>query len=197
MPDWLIQNILHYKYLLIFVVAIFEGPILMAFCGAMIKLGYLALWPAFVALMVGDLIADTGWYYAGYHGGMRFVDRFGKYIGINREKIKMVSHFFHKYHNSILFFSKVTSGFGFAIITLVTAGLVKIPFRKYLFLNGLGQFVWTGLLIALGYLFEHLYVTIEDTLGRATLIVFSVVVLASLVRAGFIIHKKIQEGKIQ
>lgn len=196
MPDWLIDLILQYKYLLIILVSIFEGPILMAFSGAFIKLGYLSLWPSFFALMIGDLIADTLWYFVGYFGGMRFIDRFGKYIRINREKIQIVSHFYHKYHNSILFISKITSGFGFALITLITAGIVRIPFRKYILINGAGQLIWTGVLIALGYLFEHLYITISDVLGRATLIVVFAIVIFVVISIGIHIHKKIQEGKL-
>ena len=60
--------------------------------------------------------------------------------------------FFHKHQDKILFISKITMGFGFAVATLFTAGLVKIPFKKYAMFNFLGGFVWTGFLLAVGIL---------------------------------------------
>ena len=127
---------------------------------------------------------------------LKFIDRFGKYVGVNRGKIEIVSHFFHKYHNSILFISKITAGFGFAQITLISAGLVKIPFNKYILINTAGQILWTGTLIGLGYLFSHLYITISNVFGRITLVAGSIILITVVIYVGVNMHRRIQEGKI-
>jgi membrane protein DedA with SNARE-associated domain len=143
--------------------------------------------------MIGDMIADIMWYWIGYFGGMKFVDRFGKYFGITRHRIEIVSLFYHKYHERILFISKITTGFGFALITLITAGLVKIPFKKYFILNFLGGFIWAGLLMSLGYTFQHLYVTIDNILGRITIIGVSALLIILIINIGIRIRNKIEK----
>ncbi len=194
MLSWFISLILTYKYPLLLIVAIPEGPIIMLLSGAFIKLGFLSFWPAYICLMIGDMIADIMWYWIGYFGGMRFVDKAGKYFGITRHKVEIVSKFFHKYHETILFISKITTGFGFALITLITAGLVKIPFKRYFILNLLGGFIWAGLLISLGYTFQHLYITIDNILGRITIIGVSAIIIILIINIGLQIRKKIEKS---
>ncbi len=155
--DALINLILTYKYLFILPAAVIEGPVISMICGFLLRLNYFTFFSLYFVLMLGDLLGDILWYYLGYHFGHRFIRRFGKYVSITEEKIALVEKFFHRYHASILFISKITTGFGFSIVTLFTAGLVRVPFKKYILLNVSGQFIWTGMLIAVGYFFGELY----------------------------------------
>jgi membrane protein DedA with SNARE-associated domain len=167
-------------YAVIIIVAIVEGPILAILFGVLIKAGAFPFWPIYFVLMAGDVIGDIGWYYVGRNFGMRFVKRFGKYFGLTEEKIVKVTKIFHKYHYKILVISKLTSGFGFAVVTLMVAGMTRIPFAKYMTINFVGQFVWTGFLIAVGYFLSSLYTTIDSILGKISLITLAIVVLFAL-----------------
>ncbi len=64
----------------------------------------------------------------------------------------------------------------------MTAGMVKAPFGEYFFLNFLGQFVWTALLVAIGYLFGHLYITINNDAGGIFIILLAFITLYLLLR---------------
>lgn len=143
--------LIKYKYFIIFPLTIVEGPIVMITSGFLLKLEYFYFWPLFFTLMAADLCGDIIWYCLGRYGGVRFVKRFGKYFSITEGIIEKVRHIFHGHKNKILFISKITTGFGFAPAVLFTAGFVRIPFKQYLIFNFLGQFVWTGALIFLGY----------------------------------------------
>ena len=183
MQAWLLdlsQNHAVIVYAVIIIVAVVEGPILSIFLGMLIKAGAFSFWPIYFALMIGDLIGDVWWYYIGRNFGMRFVKRFGKYFGLTEEKTVKATKIFHKYHDKILIISKLTSGFGFAIVTLMVAGMTRIPFAKYMTINFVGQFVWTGLLIAVGYFLSSLFTTIDSILGRISLITLAIVVLLVL-----------------
>ncbi len=198
MPSWLPFLFLDYKYLIITLIAIPEGPIIMALCGFLVRTGVLSFWPAYIALVIGDFIADIVWYFLGSKGGMKIAQsRFGKFMGLNDKNISLIEKYFHKYHASILFISKVTTGFGFAPVVLFTAGFVKIPFRKYLLLNFLGGFVWTGFLMALGYSFSHLFITIQNVSGKLTLIGVSVILILIAYRIGKHFHKMIVSGNLK
>jgi membrane-associated protein len=183
MQAWILdlsQNHAVIVYVVIIVIAIVEGPILSVLFGVIIKSGAFPFWPVYLALMAGDVIGDAGWYYIGRNFGMRFVNRFGKYFSLTEEKIDKVTKIFHKYHDKILIVSKLTSGFGFAIVTLMVAGMVRIKFPKYMIINFIGQFVWTGFLIAVGYFLSSLYNTIDSIVGKVSLIALFILLLLAL-----------------
>ena len=192
MPSWLPFLFLDYKYILIALLAIPEGPIVMAISGFLVRAEVLSLWPAYFALVIGDFVADIIWYFLGRRGGMKIVhSKFGKFMGLNEKNIMMTEKYFHKYHTSILFISKLTTGFGFAPVVLFTAGLVKIPFKKYCLLNFFGGFIWTGFLMALGFSFSHFFITIKDINGKIFLIGSALIILFIIYRIGRHIHQLI------
>lgn len=169
----------------------------MAIGGFLVQTKVLLLWPTYFALIIGDFMADIIWYFLGRKGGLKIAhSRFGKFMGLNDKNIKMTETYFHKYHTSILFISKLTTGFGFAPVVLFTAGLVKIPFKKYCLVNFFGGFVWVGFLMALGYSFSHLFVTIENISGKITLVGGFLLILLVAFRIGKHFHKKIANGKL-
>lgn len=186
MEQWLISIYVshHYEiYALILVVGFLEGPFISMVCGAILALGYLNFWPVYAVLMLGDLIGDTLWYFLGFHYGEKFVAKFGKYFGITNEHILRIKNTFHRRKYPLLLISKMTNGLGFALAVLFTAGLSRIPFARFIGTNAVGQLVWSGTLIAVGFFFGDLYLRINNVLGKISIILlFAVIVfLASRV----------------
>ena len=173
---------LQYKYPALAVVSFLEGPYIMMVAGLLIKTGALAIVPAYIALFVGDFISDTVFYYIGYFFGNRFMRRFDKFFDVTEENFENMKRVFYANKKKILIGSKLTGGFGFALATLMTAGMVRAPFGEYLFLNFLGEFIWTALLLAVGYFFGNLYITISNDSGRILIIVLSFITLYLLLR---------------
>ena len=168
-------------YLLVLPLSCAEGPILSVLFGVLLKFGYFSFVPVYAALMAGDLMGDAFWYYVGRRYGYRFVAKFGKYVSISEESVGKVMRLFGTYQHRILILSKLTNGFGFALVTLVAAGMIRIPFGKYLLINLLGQAVWTGFLLSVGYCFSHLYLQFDGWFGRASVVAGSLVAFALVV----------------
>ncbi len=166
-----------YKYIILIPLATLEGPFIMMFSGSLIKLDYLSFWPAFLVLMCGDLLADVLWYWIGYTWGEKFIRRFGKLFGVSMVEVEKAKTIFHTHKNSILFVSKITMGFGFATAVLVTAGLVGIPFKRYVLLNVLGQIVWTSVLIGVGFFFGNFYQSLNSIFEQLSFIAGAVIVM--------------------
>jgi len=185
---------LQYKYPALVALSFIEGPYIMMLSGLLIKLGVLTLIPAFIALSIGDLLADTAWYYVGHYFGNQFVHRFGKFFDITKENIESVKRIFLTHKRKILVGSKVTAGFGLSLATLVTAGMVRAPFGEYLLLNFIGQFVWTAVMLAVGYLFGNLYLVIDSVLGKMFLVGLAFVVLYLLLRLFRRLGRKAKES---
>jgi membrane-associated protein len=184
-PDTgLIGLILHYKYAILVVLGVPEGPIISIISGFLWRMGLLQFIPMYLALIAADMLGDMIWYAVGYHWGPSFVRRFGHLFSITDQNIKTVERLFHRHKTWVLFISKVTTGFGFSVVTLMTAGLVKIPFRRYMTINFLGQFIWTGMLIAIGYSFGHLYEAINTILWKMTVTAGMLILLSLLIGYG-------------
>ena len=180
MQDFLISLSTHHAFWVYFIIiftACIEGPILSILGGILIKLGYFPFAPLYIALMLGDIFGDTAWYFVGRRWGHAFIRRFGKYVSINETRVDQVMKIFHKYTHYVLIISKITNGFGLSLVTLLAAGMARIPFWKYLGLNIIGQFVWSGLLIGVGYFFSHMYLEIDSIIGKISIIGLFIVLI--------------------
>lgn len=197
MEQWLEHLMIsspHLIYGVIIFVSFIEGPVLAMVCGLLIKLGVMPFLFVYLALMLGDLIGDVFWYSLGRHFGYSFIRRFGKYFSVTEERVESVKTIFHKYHNPILLISKITMGFGFALVTLITAGIVRIPFGKYMALNFLGQFIWTGILMSIGYFLGHFYLSFDNVFSKMSTLALIILIFVVLVSYGnFIKNRLIQK----
>ncbi len=182
--NWIIHFGTTHEYLVyaaILVLAVAEGPFLSIILGVTIRLGYFDFLPIYITLMIGDLIGDVIWYYIGYTYGHSFIGRHGKRFNITEAGVERITRLFHKHKHLVLFISKLTNGLGFAIVTLATAGMARVPFGPYMLVNTIGQLFWTGFLIGVGLFFSHLYIVINNILGR----VFIFVLISILIILGY------------
>jgi len=186
----------YFFYAMMVFFAFAEGNFLTLFMGAFIRFGYFKFWPVYLCIMAGDLIGDVFWYYIGRFFGYKFVRRFGKYFDVNEEGMAKVHYIFHKFKHPILFISKITCGFGLALATLMTAGMVRIPFGLYMTVNVLGQFVWTGMLLSIGYFFSHIYMTINSIIGKVFIAATFFAVIYIFSRYRRYIQKRAKEIKV-
>jgi membrane protein DedA with SNARE-associated domain len=176
-----LQNILGFlsfsRYAVVFVLCIVEGPIVMISSGFLYRLGQFYLLPLYFSMVAGDFVADLAWYAVGRFGAWPLINRYGKYLNITPQIIHKVEQRFKTYQNKILFISKITMGFGFALATLIVAGLLRVDFKKYALLNFLGGFIWTGLLMAVGYFFGDVYYVLAAPLK----VVFVVILIFGII----------------
>ncbi|HVN26425.1 MAG TPA: DedA family protein [Candidatus Paceibacterota bacterium] len=176
---WLIA----YRYIVAYPLAIIEGPIVMMVSGFLVRLNFFDFWPIYLTLIAGDLTGDVIWYMVGRHGGRPLIEKYGKWINISQENVERAEEFFNEHQTKILFISKLTTGFGFAIATLIAAGATKVPFRKYITINFFGEFIWAGFLFAIGYFFGNLYTWVDKSLRWG--FITGLVVVAVLAVWGF------------
>jgi membrane protein DedA with SNARE-associated domain len=153
-----------YRYAMIYPLAIVEGPVVSIISGFLVRTGFFAFWPAYFLLMAGDLTGDVLWYTVGRLGARPLINRYGRFLSLDADNVDKLESLFHKHQTKILFISKLTTGFGFAIATLVAAGAAKVSFKKYFAINFFGQFIWTGILMAVGYFLGNLYALVDKSL---------------------------------
>ena len=196
MQEWLIHTVTIHPYLvygLVFLIAAAEGPIISILLGVLIKLGYFAFIPSYAAVIAGDIFSDTVWYYIGRYFASAFIKHYGKYFGVTDDNISKVKHIFHKYNFPILFISKITNGFGLSLAVLLTAGTVRIPFLRFISVNFLGQFVWSGFLIAVGFFFSNLYFKYDSIFGHVSVVLIFLAVAAGFIGFSQYLRKRVEK----
>lgn len=164
------------KYPLLFFGTLLEGPIFMMVGGVLYRLEQLSFWPMYAALVAGDFVADLIWYAVGYFAARPLIARgWGRFIDLTPENVAKIEERFHRYHTGILIVSKLTMGFGFALATLMVAGMLRVPLVRYAVINLLCGLVWTLFLIYVGYFFGNLFALIpahlQWVLGAAALVI--------------------------
>jgi membrane protein DedA with SNARE-associated domain len=183
MEQWLISIYAshHYAiYAVIMVVGLFEGPFVSMVCGAILALGYLSFWPLYAVLVLGDLLGDALWYFLGHRFGEKFIQKFGKYFGITERHVERIKNVFQVRKNLILLASKISNGLGFALAVLFSAGMSGVPFMQFMAINALGQLIWSGALIGIGFFFGDLYLSINSIAGKISIVfIFAVFIFAA------------------
>lgn len=162
------------KYFLIFLGSFLEGSVVMMGAGLLWHLGRVEFWPMYGALMLGDILSDMMWYFIGYFAARPFIMRWGHIFNLTPPVFAKVERRFHKYHTSILIISKLTMGFGLAVATLVTAGMLRISLVRYMTIQVVGGLVWVFCLVMIGYYFGNLLgdipTEVQVGLGLAALV---------------------------
>jgi len=176
-PSYLLGLILQFRYPILVPAAFLWGLLVCMLVGVAVRVGTLEFIPAYACVMAGELIGDVLWYWIGYWRGERFVKRFGGFFGVDSSHIAVAKALFKKYDQRILLSSKLTTGFGFAIPILFTAGMSRMSFWRYMRANLTGQFIWSGALIAVGYFFGDAYLKVDGVFAKITLVSLGVILI--------------------
>ena len=79
-------------------------------------------------------------------------------------------------------------------MTLITAGMVKIPFYKYFVINLLGQLVWSGILVGIGYYFSQWYIQIDSWMGKIGLCAGAIVLIVVFIQYTKYVKNKVSNN---
>jgi len=126
-----------------------EGPVATLLGAAAASTGLMHLGWVFIAASTGNLTADTLWYFLGYIGKIEIILRIGQRLGLSRELLERLQKGMREHTTRILFIAKLTVSF--VIPSLIAAGLVKAPWRRWFPAIFTGELIWTGSLLLLGF----------------------------------------------
>lgn len=144
------------RYGLLFVGTLFGSPIVMVAAGYLAHIHQLDFFPAYLTVVAADIVGDIGWYWIGRVGARPFLLHYGHHFGMTQELVDRLESKFLQYHERILITSKLTMGFGVAIAVLAVAGMMRVPFWRYLGINISGELLWALIPLTLGYYFGNI-----------------------------------------
>jgi membrane protein DedA with SNARE-associated domain len=138
-----------WTYILLALLVAVEGPLATLLGAAAASAGLMKPGWVFFAAACGNLSADSLWYTLGYLGKIDWLLRFGNKLGIRYDILARLKTGMHDHAARILFVGKLT--LSLMIPALITAGLVKAPWRRWFPAIFMGEMLWTGSLVIIGF----------------------------------------------
>ncbi|MEI6345840.1 MAG: VTT domain-containing protein [bacterium] len=174
-----------YGFWILLPIMIVEGPIITIIASFLASLGTLNIVAVYCFALLGNVIGDLLYYVAGRYGGLPFVEKYGKYIGLKKEAIAYVENHYQNHLFRTLLIAKVTEAF--VVPTLATAGIMKADIRKFTLLVTAIEIPKVFLIVCVGYFFGKHYVEIGDYLQKSELALGGLIILLVCV---FFAYKK-------
>jgi membrane protein DedA with SNARE-associated domain len=183
----LLHLIGRYGYLVVFIGVMFEGAgmplpgetVLLA-AGVLVHRGVLDFWGALFSGILGTVVGNQIGYWAGRLGGRPFVLRWGRYALITPERLGHAEAFFERHGGGAVFLSRFVVGL--RVFGALVAGTSRMPWEKFALYSVLGGIVWATGAVSLGYFLWASISLVEHWIGRVSLLLVAVLVLALLLR---------------
>ena len=171
------------------------SEVIMPLGGFLVFQGNLNFYVLVIFGLIGTVLGSLPWYYLGRFLNENkiasFVERKGKFLGINVKDFNKSKLWFDKYGVSLVFWGRLIPG----IRTLISvpAGIELMPLKKFLVWTSLGSLIWVVLLSLAGYVFGENYRLIETYLDNLKVFIKPTLLIISI----FFILKYLKNIKVK
>jgi membrane protein DedA with SNARE-associated domain len=176
----------HISYVGIIVILILTGlglplpeevPIVAA--GVASAVGTLNPWWAFVSCVVGALLGDSVIYFIGYHFGHSLVTRHPRFAHLlHAEREKKIEQMIRRHGLKVFFLSRFMVGIRAPVY--LTAGILRMPFRRFILIDAFCATAVVGVFFGLSYAYGD---RVIDIIRRSEI---GVTVLIAIVASGLL-----------
>ncbi len=135
--------------------------------------------PGETILLLASFLAYSD-YILGHHGGRPLLERYQNIFRIRTEVLERGERMFARYGAVTVFFARFV--FGLRIIAGPMAGVLRMPWRRFVLFNFLGAALWVSVISGAGYLFGRHWAQLLRNLERFNI----VVAIAAVVVAGLL-----------
>ena len=150
MNELFIPLVIQYSYVAIFPIAVIEGPIIALVAGFLISLGYLSFIPAYITILVADVLGDIIYYYIGYRSNRdKFSKKYGSQFPSILNNLNLVDKLWQKHEKKTMLLSKLS--YGLCIPFLMSAGVSRVPIKRFIVYALFIDIVKFGILMVAGY----------------------------------------------
>ncbi len=139
----------YWNYFILSFLIILNGPAATLLGGAAAAAGLLRPQFVFLAGITGNLLADVFWYNVGARGKTGWILKRGQRLGVRQKHLDKLSEGMEHHAVKVLLMAKLS--LGLAVPTLLVAGITKVPWKKWFPIVFIGESVWTGALVLIGF----------------------------------------------
>jgi membrane protein DedA with SNARE-associated domain len=141
--------------------------------------GRLSIFWVIVASAAGAIVGDNIGYVIGRTGGYRLVKRYGRYIRLEENRLRLGQYLFHKHGSKVVFFGRFVSVL--RIFAAFLAGVNHMHWRRFLIFNAAGGIVWSTLYGVAAYLLGQQLLRLSGRVDLVLAILGVAVIIAVIV----------------
>lgn len=166
---------------------VIPSELVLAFGGYMVKEGVLRYWGVVVYGTIGGTIAQYFLYAMGRWGGRPFIEKFGKYIFLQKKHLDHAERWFQQYGDGIIFFGRFVPIVRHAIS--VPAGLAGMSQTRFLLLTIIAVWPWSMFFVYLGMELGKNWSEIKTMIAPYVPVT---IILGIIIIAGYVVYKRMK-----
>lgn len=151
--------IVSWKYLALFPLLIIEGFLVTIVAGFLVSTHTLSFYPTLAVVVIGDICSDIFYYSLGYRSSRLLQIRWALFMGLKPSRMKKIESLYDNHGGKILIVAKLTNALSLAAV--VVAGLIKMPFRRFISFCIVAAIPKALILILIGYYFGNAYTDVS------------------------------------
>lgn len=153
---------------------VIPSEIVLGYGGYMISEGTIGFTGAVVAGTIGGTIAQLFLYWLGYFGGRPMLEKYGKYLLINKHHLEVSEKWFNQYGSGVIFSARFIPVVRHAIS--IPAGIAGMSSIKFTFYTIAAMIPWTVFFLYLGIVLGENWSEIKD-IAKPFIIPVSIIAL--------------------
>jgi membrane protein DedA with SNARE-associated domain len=165
---------------------VIPSEIVLGYGGYMISEGTIGFAGAVIAGTIGGTIAQLFLYWLGFYGGRPVLEKYGKYLLINKHHIDVSEQWFKKYGPGVIFSARFIPVVRHAIS--IPAGIARMSFVKFTLYTVAAVIPWTMFFLYLGMVLGENWAGIKDAAKPYIIPVAIIALIAGIIY--FLLKKK-------
>jgi undecaprenyl-diphosphatase len=137
--------------------------------------GHFSIFAVIVVAFIGAILGDNTGYWIGRRGGRPLLERYGRHLFLNEERLIGLENFFTRHGSKAVFFARFVTGF--RVFTALFAGASRMHWPTFFLYNAAGALTWSTVIGSVGYLFGYSWETAAHWIGRGSLIAAAAVLI--------------------
>jgi membrane protein DedA with SNARE-associated domain len=118
---------------------------------------------------LGAIVGGSCGFWFGRNVGAKFLEGYGRYIGLTPNRLALGRHLFERYGGKIVFFGRFIAAL--RVLAALLAGMNKYDWRSFFFFNAAGSIAWALIMGFGGYFFGNAMRRVSGPLEAIGLIV--------------------------
>ncbi|RLQ95546.1 DedA family protein [Falsibacillus albus] len=141
-------------------IEVIPSEFVLGYGGYLISIEKINFIGAVIAGTIGGTIAQLFLYWLGSYGGRPFLEKYGKFLLINKHHIDVSENWFEKYGPGVIFSARFIPVVRHAIS--IPAGIAKMSFRKFTLYTVAAIIPWTIFFLYLGMVLGDNWMQIKE-----------------------------------
>lgn len=190
--DWLVNVITVFGYPGVFIAVFLESffapipsEIILPFSGFVASMGRMNLLLVIFIATIAAYLGSLPFYIIGKLGEkpvLKFLDKYGKYLFIQKSDVDKGFEVFNRYGSGVVFFGRLIP----IVRTVISfpAGVAKMNFIRFSIYTLIGSLIWNTILTYLGYIFGDNWEIIGGWIGKYEKIILIAIVVCVVLYIG-------------